>query len=471
MTLLWFLLGLILPTSIGWLLVRVLEWQTDIVQPLERITLGFVLGFPLMSFVMFLAHIFAGLPLNLVGFLSVQTVLLAILGGIFYAVSRKRSLAVTVASLPVSEPLGTWTKILGLILGVWTLGKIISGAVLLLLNPIYLDDTIDNWNLRAKMFFVDESFALHQEVLGGIASYPPTVPLIKTWFAVLYSEWSEGLVNLIHVVWFVAVLILVFFAIRRHASLLYALIGTYMLANLPLYVIQGTNTYTDVFLSALLLIAVSCAFHAVCASSVQVRSAFLRLSGAAIILSTVVKNEGLALYLPIVLVVVAASMWVLHRKNHISTMQLMQSFGIWFGAGVVLSAPWILYKMQNGLVFGNAQGISNLALKWQPNVLTAITVNTFFEGNWIFLFPLLIGLLIWRWRSAFRSSLAVLTAFLLLAIGAQCFAFLFTSLSTEAIYQTGFARGFTQLMPLLVMLTTLLIAESQTKWSESSHRP
>jgi hypothetical protein len=83
-------------------------------------------------------------------------------------------------------------------------------------------------------------------------------------------------------------------------------------------------------------------------------------------------------------------------------------------------------------------------------------VNTFSEGNWLLLFPLFFGLLAFRWRDAFGWLLIPTMFFLFVYVG-QALLYLFTSLSREAILQTGYARGLIQLMPLIVMLTILLL--------------
>jgi len=44
--------------------------------------------------------------------------------------------------------------------------------------------------------------------------------------------------------------------------------------------------------------------------------------------------------------------------------------------------------------------------------------------------------------------------------GSQVFIFLFTPLSTEALRQTGSARGLVQLVPIVVTLTVLLLREA-----------
>jgi hypothetical protein len=90
-------------------------------------------------------------------------------------------------------------------------------------------------------------------------------------------------------------------------------------------------------------------------------------------------------------------------------------------------------------------------------------VNTFFEGNWNLLFPLLLLLVALARKRLFSSTLAPLSFFVLAAIALQAGLFLFTSLSVEALKQTGLARGFVQLAPLVTMLTVLLLREEMKK--------
>ena len=42
----------------------------------------------------------------------------------------------------------------------------------------------------------------------------------------------------------------------------------------------------------------------------------------------------------------------------------------------------------------------------------------------------------------------------------QLFAYLFTGLSQEALFQTGYARGLIHLMPVIVTVTTVLLYDA-----------
>jgi len=233
-------------------------------------------------------------------------------------------------------------------------------------------------------------------------------------------------------------------------------LGAVLLASLPLELIHGTNPYADVFLSLHLFMAVSLLFQALTSRAHEQTPSCLRLAAFAIALIPFTKNEGWALYFPVLILLFTGSVTTLWRRGTITGQQAVRT-ALWTVALVALvTVPWISYKMLNGLAFGNAKGI-DWNLQWQPGVTIAIVVNTFFEGNWGLLFPLFFGLLIARWRAAFRTPLLLLSVFVLIPYLLQLFLYHTTGLSTEAILQTGYARGLIHLMPVIVALTIMLL--------------
>jgi len=186
----------------------------------------------------------------------------------------------------------------------------------------------------------------------------------------------------------------------------------------------------------------------------------LRISAVALALLIFTKNEGLALYAPIIaLVIFFVAMWDTYKKNILPShgANLILLYAI---TDAFVLVPWLIFKWTNGLPFGNAKSVSGLGIGWQEGVLQALYLNLFFNGNWIFLFPLLIALLIISRKLAWKSPLIIITGFILLAMFAQIGIFLFTSLSVEAIMGTGYSRGIIQLIPLIVFLCIMLFPKS-----------
>lgn len=458
-------LGLLLPTVSGWLLLRLLEGKCPVLLWYERWVMGFLLGLTGTMVITFLAHIAGLVAFTRGGFLAVQVLLTGILAGTAY-----RKLGTLLSPSPSnlflspSLPYPAWGNVLIVVLGIWIALKILAGTVLLIATPPYYDDTFNNWNMRGKIFFETERLTLTipagNESFGisGVSSYPPTVPMVKAWLAALAGQWSDALAGSIHVLWYIAALTLLFCVLRRHVPRLFAILGTYILGSLPLYLIQGTNAYADIFLSAHLLTAGGLLFSAAASTDPAVARRLLRIGAVATALLIFTKNEALVLYLPPLFLLTAFTLWTLWRKRALTRAEVCEATLLTVGAIVVVAAPWIVFKWIHGLPFGNAKSLPGLKdIVWQPFVIQAIITNTFFEGNWIFLFPLLIGCLAIFWRQAFSLPLLTLTMFLLLVIFAQIPVYLFTGLSTEALNQTGYARGLVHIAPLAVLLVTLLL--------------
>ncbi len=463
MILLAFVAGLAIPALVGWLVIDLLEGKTPVLDRLEKWTLGYVFGVTLSMFCAFFGNVLLGVPLTVMGFLSVFCVLL-ILSGVPWFLAKNGRDRVTPLRHRAWESPSRAVTIALIAGGAWVGLRMILLTLTTLLTPPFFDDTMDNWNLRGKIFYYGKTFTLQFPWNGtpGVSSYPPTVPLMKTWLSLLAGGWNEGLVNSIHVIWFVALLLLVFCMLRRSLPAAWAALGTLLLASLPLEMIQGVNAYADVFLSVHLFAAAGLMVQALQNHGDERRGVSrnaptqLRLSALAIALVPFTKNEGWALYFPVLLLLFVGTLAWCGKRRLMTQQELMRTTAVSAVMILAICVPWIGFKFVHGLAFGNAKGI-DWNLTWQTGVLQAIGVNTFLEGNWGLLFPLFFGLLIVRWRSAFRSPLVVLTLLFLIPYLTQLFAYLFTGLAQEALFQTGYARGLIHLMPVIVTLTVILL--------------
>lgn len=450
-----------IPAVIGRQMLATIEGKTPLFTAMERWAIGFILGQTLCMFAVFLLHVTFGVPLTLTGFSLCFAVLAAL---VFAPVASKRaSLRPVSAPLSESAVMNGAQKLIIAGLGVWTLLKIVTATFLLLATPPYHDDTVNNWNYRGKAFFVNQAITLELPLVNnGISSYPPTVPLLKTWTATLTGEWNEAAVNAMHMLWFLCAPVLIFFALRRHMNVFRSLLGAYAVASLPLLIMQSTVAYADVFLSLHILIAIGAVFRAQNATDPE-RKRLLAVAALTIGLIAFVKNEGLLLYAPPLAVTL---LWTALRTSNAS-----ERMRIGLGCVLLMSAvivPWLMFKWAHDLPFGNAKAVGSLAFGWQNGVLHAALINTFFEGNWSILFALFFGLLVRERESAFRLPLLPITFFVLTVIIGQLLLYLFTGLSVEAVQQTGYARGMLHLVPSIVPLTALLLGVALDKHRKDS---
>lgn len=456
-------IGLVFPVISGWFAIALLERSHPVLFPLERWTLSTVFGITLTMYLSFIAHVLGFIPFTLTGLLGIQVFSALALGMMWMRCKVRWSTPSPPPTLSSASTSPRWAKIVLILLCVWTVAKLVGGFATLAATPPYEDDVFNNWNMRGKLFFITRELTLEYETgndmlsAGGVNSYPITVPLFKTWLSTLAGRWHEGLVNSIHMVWFLAALLLVYCALRRRMSRLWALCGAYGLSSLPLYFLHGTVAYADVFLSVHVFAALSLLYGALQCERSAHRLSFLRLSALAAGLLVFTKNEALIMHLPILGITVLLGLHTLKRTEALTPREIRSVFLHYsILLGIVL-VPWVLFKWSHNLTFGNAKSVLHLTVAWQEGVARAIAINTFFEGNWALLFPLLFGVLVVRWREAFQSPTMVFTVFFLLIFLGQLPLYFFTGISTEALNQTGYARGLVQLAPVAVTLLMLLV--------------
>ncbi len=456
MSFLWLPIGLLPSILSGWLLLRLVEGKSPVLFRWERWIAGFVLGCVLTTYLIFLTEVIGIGSFSFLSMLLTQLVLFGVLGGLYW---KNRSKLTANCQLPTanSSPWKPWQKIVTGILGVWILLKLISGFILLM-GPAYYDDTISNWNIRAKAFYHHQELILELEPNSGtgISSYPQAIPIQKAWLAHLNGGWHEGLVNSLHILWYLAGLSLVFFSLRRLMDLQWSLMGTYILASIPLYLMHGSSVYGDCFLSVIVFLTLSWLFFAT-RSKESNRMSYIKLSAIAAGLLVYTKSEAMLLHLP-PLAVLVIGLLILGGL----TASQKRSTIAWYCISVcAVLIPWTLFKLVNNLGFGNAKDVSGITsdIEWHAGVLRAIGLNTFLEGNWALLPALFFGLLIFKWKSAFRTHLIILTGFTLMVILGQLPIYMFTGLHVEALNQTGYARGIIHLIPVVVVITTILLKD------------
>lgn len=459
MSLLLLPVGFVLPTLVGWLLLQRLERQAAVLYNWERWIVSLALGTVLTMYVTFFIHVLSGLPFNLFGFLAVQLVLL---GVAFQLNGRKwNTLSAATIQEPHDEPWPTWLKVLCIIVGVWLALKLIAGFIFLVGSPPFFDDVVNNWNMRGKMYFIQKALVIHTGSDGGVGvgSYPPTVPMMKAWLSSLAFGWHEPLIRSIHIVWYLCNLGTVFFVLRRLVPLRWAIAGLYTIASVPLYFMHGVVPYADGFLSLHIFLSVAYLFLATRESGAR-RSALFSIAALATGLLVFTKSEAVLLHLPPIAVLIVLSLILLRKAGSMEFSEVRSIIIRYACAVAAVAIPWLLFKWTNSLDFGNAKSVSGLAIEWHEGVLLSMWLNTFFEGNWAYLFPLLFMLIVWQWKKAFLSPLLIPLGFVLMVIIGQMPIYLFTPLATEVLQQTGYARGLIHLVPLVILVVMTLLYES-----------
>jgi hypothetical protein len=279
------------------------------------------------------------------------------------------------------------------------------------------------------------------------------------WHALAAGGWNDRVIALASPLWYILALFLIWTTLKRSASKGWAMLAVYIASSLPLLLMHGSTPYADLFLALHICIALLPLLHALGATDAEARSAWLRLGAFALALLPMTKSEALLMHLPpILLLVTAVLLLSLHTKKLTGKQALHAA--LWYGGLLaIVLGPWLTYKYMNGLAFGNAKPIDT-ALALQPGALRSIGITWVLEANFLLLPGLLIALLAIRQRAAFASPLAILSLYIITVIAGLTAIFTLTGLSTEALRQTGSARGIVQLLPVTVILVTLLLRDA-----------
>lgn len=452
-----FIIGISITTALGWLILATTEGKNRVLSTAERISFAVILGPTVSMFIVFLCHIAGLTTFNLIGF--VAPLLGAVL--ILTAAAWKRGglrFSPDIRPFVPKKSHPRWMNIGVFMLCIWTAVKILAGAYDQVSVPTYWDDSFNNWNMRGKIFFVTEKLTLDIPAgnglttpADGVGSYPPMLPMMKTWLSVLRDSWSEPLVNGVHLVWFFGLLSALYLILRRSFDPLLSALGIWACVSLPLLLIHGSNPYADLFVAAHLLLAVGCLLGIRRASSANDVATWTKLFCLSLGLLALTKNESLVLHIP--LLILAAVTFDIRRKNLVSAPEHRKT--ILIGLCLMLSCvlPWIFFKWTHGLTFGNAKSLSGFSIAFNSAVLKAIWIHLSHEPNWLLL-PLVLPLtLMAAGKQFWKTPEAVLGAFVLAEIALQFTVFLsIPSLATEAINQTGLSRGLLHIAPLTILL-------------------
>ncbi|HRH94260.1 MAG TPA: hypothetical protein PKV72_07060, partial [Candidatus Peribacteria bacterium] len=378
------------------------------------------------------------------GMLIVALTVFAFFRGILRATWNHRP------ELVPSAPFTTGGKLALGVLLLWTCIKLAAGAYDLAGVPTYWDDSFNNWNMRGKMFYVQQELVLSIPVgngvvqtESGVSSYPPTVSMMKTWLADVRGAWEEPLVNGVHFAWLLGLIATAYFFLRRNAGAFVSALGAYALVSLPLLLIHGSNPYADIFVAAHVLVAAGCVLQVSKTTGSQ-RLTWLRLAGLSIGLLAFTKNEALLLYAPVLAVLLG---WQVFRGADANRPEERRALAIAAGLAATVILPWLAFKWSHGLSFGNAKAVSSVSFGFSAAALQAIWFHLSHEPNWL-LIPLLLPVL---GIANGKRGWNVLTLFVAAAFAEQTAIFTLTSLSNEAILQTGLSRGLLHIAPVAVL--------------------
>lgn len=448
MTLVALMVGIGLSASLGWLLLRITEGETPLLGAWERICWSLGLGPTFHMFLVFVLESLGVIRLTLWGMAAPLIMAVAILGIVVWR--RRWYDASCLPRLPARHRLLHSLSIPLIVLLLWTGFKLVAAGTDLWIAPTVWDDSFNNWNMRAKVFVEHQAIVLeipggNERTIGaeGVNSYPPMLPLLKTWLVRLRGSWEEPLVNAIHLLWLLVVLGAIGCALRRMRGPRTAAIGIIAVTSLPMMLLHGANPYADMLLASHILLAIL----ALLRWQESNAPGWGRILGLIIGLLCFTKNEGLLLYAPLI-----GGVTIVQCARHGRLRQILPL--VLLASSVIV--PWLIFKWMNGLTFGNAKAVSDIAFSFNQQALDAILFQWRAEPNFLLLPLAMVLTLVLRHRKLRQHSIGMLALTVVAGIAMQLAMFtMVRELATEAIRQTGVARGQVHVAALAILVVLL----------------
>ncbi len=127
------------------------------------------------------------------------------------------------------------------------------------LFPIRFWDAISCWSFKGRAFFLDGSvnafYTQHQYAFTHL-TYPLYISLSQTWVYIWLGEINETLVKAIFPLFYMSLIFIVYYLLRKEVTRLYAIISAFILSTLPVIMDHGYLEYTNLIFSVILLLGV-----------------------------------------------------------------------------------------------------------------------------------------------------------------------------------------------------------------------
>jgi len=322
-----------------------------------------------------------------------------------------------------------------------------------LIKPMDSFDSIGNFAFKAKLFFFQryipyELFAKKSMDIQH-PDYPLLLPLSETWVALFLRRWNDVLIKTLFPLFFVAMLIILYFCLRRFTGKRIALSATFLLATIPHFVNYATIGYADF---ALALFASASFFYAFIWITRMRQRRYLVLAAFLAVFSVWTKHEGvmfafIMMFLLLLFAFFAREKLPPSGRGDIILFSVIVSVfvALWFGFLHVrgISNEFVNKETLNLSVLVNNTGRI-------PLILYEYQKHIFGPKKWnISLLVFFAGLIIYH-KKAFKTDLKYATWYILLSLSGYTLVYLITPLEIRYHLQTTGSRLLLHFLPVVL---------------------
>ncbi len=341
----------------------------------------------------------------------------------------------------------------------WILAKVLFVLYEGFFLPEHTSDSWEHWSSGAKFIFYEKGLALdpaNEHFFGAgylkVQRYPLNVPLMQVWISLCIGEAHEVYMKVWNALFFISMVGLLFFALRRKTTLMTALLAAFFLSTVPLLTYHALTAYADLPLSAYALGAMVCFWNAIEAlksGRAGHATGLFVLMGACAALCVWTKMEGLFFAAAF-----SASLALYYLMKKISFTQVMA----FLAPLVLVSVPWYVFLMSIGvpISYGKAElpgATMTAGIHFQ--VLPVIAEQILFSANFNLIFLFLFLLVIAGYRRIRESGLGYLYAVLLSVMAMFLVMYLGTDTYRWVMNLTAVNRNILTFIPMMYYVSAL----------------
>ena len=454
MELLRLLIAILTAVFIGWNILCLISFKDTRLFPLERIFISYGLGLGFISLEMFIFHFFS-LRFSMLNIVSPWAPVF--IANLFIRIKRG---PFDIPHLDHAE--GKGISFLNSLLIVGITFEVLYAFFRAFIKPIEAYDAIATYAIRSKIFYLTGSmphdFFYNLSQLFPHPDYPLNIPLSETFVYLFLGSVNDQLVKIIFPLYFVAVLGILYYAVKRFSSRTSALLFTFILATVPQFNNFATNAYHDVpfayycFAGTLFLLYWFKETKSV---------GYLYISAAMTAIGAWTKNEGFV-YCAANVMLLGIFMFMNRRNMKIRDVLIGISYVFII---LLILSPWLYVKFAANLVNSDVGSttldqlnIFKQCYKIWP-VFYEFQRQVFGPKKWNLIWIAFIASAIAYRRKIFNEGQRYITISLALIISGYVFAYLIGRDDIQHMVETTWSRMAMHFLPLTVYWIAVLFSK------------
>ena len=432
-------------TFIGWNILYLISARAEGICLLERLFISYGMGMGFVSMGMLFFY-FLGGEFSASRILSPWLLLIALNIVLYFKRARGGPPVMTEVRSGDNRPLAIFLTV-GLTL------EILYSLFRALIKPMEAYDAVAIYGVKAKMFYLAD--AIPKGFFNGVYArfphpdYPLNIPLSETLAYIFMGGLNDQLVKLIFPLFFIGILTILYFGIRRFAGKTYALLFTFLLATVSQFNEYATNAYLDLALAYYYF--ASAVFLYIWFENKE-KVHFLLISAFMVSLAAWTKNEGLMYCL--INIGVLFIFFLRHRPEISKTTRLcMLSYPC---IVLAVTLPWLYVKASANIMNSDLGAITPGSLnifKYGykiPPIFYEFQKQFFGPKKWNLVWPAALFVSAINFKKLFRGVQGYITLSLALALAGYISVYMIAIVDIRYFLRTSWSRFIIHFLPVVI---------------------